>query len=172
MVHWGMADVLPAAPIFLRFEDVELQFDCLTVGDEERGLVPGYRFGIHGENGLRVGRIHFRVGKTRHVQMYAGHIGYEIEPEFRGHGFARKACLALAPFVAEVSGEVVLTANLDNAASLRTIEQIGAEFLDEVDVDPDDPHYDGGKNVRKRRYRWNAEGRVRKSEGTVSRRVV
>lgn len=149
-----MGESLPLAPIFLRHDDVELRFDCLTEGDEEKGFVPGYRFQVHREDGVRVGRIHFRVGETRHVQMYAGHIGYEVAEEFRGCGYARKACLALAPFVAEVSGEVVVTSNLDNAASLRTIEGIGAEFVDEVDVDPEDPHYDGGRNVRKRRYRW------------------
>lgn len=157
MVYLLMGEVLPIAPIFMRHEEVELRFDCMTEGDEEQGLVPGYRFQIHDESGLRVGRIHFRVGETRHVQMFAGHIGYEIEVEFRGHGYARQACLALAPFVAEMSGEVIVTVNPDNIASLRTIEQIGAVFLDEVDVDPTDPHYDGGKNVRKMRYRWAPE---------------
>lgn len=155
-----VSESLPLAPQFLRHGEVELRFAFLTKGDVGKGFVPGYRFEVWGEHGLHVGRLNFRVGATRHVQMYAGHIGYEIKPEFRGCGYALQACCALAPFVARVSGEVIITSNPDNHASVRTIEKLGAEYLGEVDVDPDDPHYDEGRNVRKKRYRWKPEGRL------------
>jgi hypothetical protein len=36
---------------------------------------------------------------------------------------------------------------------MRTIERLGARFIDEVVVPPYDPHYQRGSR-RKRRYRW------------------
>jgi tagatose 1,6-diphosphate aldolase len=150
----GVLPDLPPAPSCLRHGEVELRFLWLTEADEEKGFVPGYRFDMYGEHGLRVGTINFRVGETSHVRLYAGHVGYTVFPEFRGCGYALQACRALGPFIAEVMGEVIITSNPDNLASIRTIEKLGAEYLGEVDVNPEDPHFDGGRNVRKRRYRW------------------
>lgn len=40
-----------------------------------------------------------------------------------------------------------------NYASIHIIEKLGARFIDEVDVPPDDPSYKNGAR-RKRRYEW------------------
>jgi hypothetical protein len=38
-------------------------------------------------------------------------------------------------------------------ASVKTIEKLGAEFIDEVPIPPDDAHYLRGSRT-KRRYGW------------------
>jgi predicted acetyltransferase len=59
----------------------------------------------------------------------------------------------LAPFVRSLYPTVTITCDPDNHASRRTIEQLGASFVDEVPVPPNDPHYERG-SWTKQRYRW------------------
>jgi tagatose 1,6-diphosphate aldolase len=145
---------LPAPPENLSFGAVHLRFTRKGPGDEKRGFVPFYHFAILNPEGLEAGHIHFRIGDTNHVLRCAGHIGYEILEPFRGRGFALQACQAIAPFVRSVYETVIITADPDNFASLRTIEKLGASYLDEVDVAPDEPAYLSGSR-RKKRFRWN-----------------
>ncbi|MEM0970700.1 MAG: GNAT family N-acetyltransferase [Verrucomicrobiota bacterium] len=147
---------LPPPPSSCRYGQVTLLFDSLTEGDAKRGFVPGYRFRIQNDHLIDVGILHVRVGDTRHVQIAAGHIGYEVQKTYRGHGFAGDACLAIAPWIAHQWGSVLITVDPDNVPSIRTIERLGAVFLDEVAVPQDDPHYQRG-SFRKRRYRWSPE---------------
>ena len=57
---------------------------------------------------------------------YFGHIGYHVDPPWRGHHYAARACALLAPLIA-VAGKssVVITADPDNFASRRTCERLG-----------------------------------------------
>lgn len=144
---------LPPPPKNLSFGEVKLHFVRITPGDPARDFVPGYHFRILIADGSDVGHINFRVGDTAHVRICAGHIGFEIREPFRGHGYALQACRAIAPFVRSVSGSVTITCNPDNTASIRTIERLGASFVDEVPVPEHDPHYQRGAR-NKRRYRW------------------
>jgi predicted acetyltransferase len=145
---------LAPAPESLTHGRVKLIFDTMTEGDEERGFVPGYRFRIVDDQDINVGHLSFRVGDTEHVRLAAGHIGYEVAEAHRGHGYAVDACLAVAPWISEISESVLITVDPDNFPSIRTVERIGATFLDEVDVPEGDPHYLRG-SYRKRRYHWN-----------------
>jgi len=140
-------------PEEMAYRGVRVVFSELTEGDPRKGLVPGYRFRIMDPDGTNVGRLNFRVGDTEHVRLFSGHIGYGIHPAHRGHGYAGRACLAIAGFVARVSGTVIITADPDNAASIRTILGIGGCFINEVVVPRTDSHYAGGSR-RKRRYSW------------------
>lgn len=58
---------------------------------------------------------------------YFGHIGYHVDPPWRGHHYAARACALLAPLIA-VAGKssVVITADPDNFASRRTCERWAA----------------------------------------------
>lgn len=145
---------LPPVPaIQPSFGDVLLTFAKIVPGDAARGLVPYYHFRILARDGAEIGHINFRVGDTEHVRNCAGHIGYEIHESFRGHSYALQACCALAPFVRSIFPSVIITTDPDNHASLRTIERLGAVFMDEMPVPPYDPHYARGSRI-KRRYRW------------------
>ena len=148
-----MEKTLPLSPSSFEYEDVAVAFDRMTAGDERLGFVPGYHYRILNETGVEVGHINFRVGDSEHVRLAAGHIGYEIAEHWRGRGYASKACLALGDWVRQVSGSVLLTVDPDNYPSIRTIERIGAAYLDTVDVPVGDPHYLRGSR-RKKRYRW------------------
>ena len=144
---------LPLPPEVLTFGQVELRFVRVVPGEPERGFVPAYNFRVRTLAGADVGHINFRVGDTVHIRMYAGHIGYEIFEAHRGHGYARQACEAIAPFVGTIYQSVIITCDPDNLASKRTIENLGARFLEEVPVPPGEPQYRRGSRC-KRRYEW------------------
>jgi tagatose 1,6-diphosphate aldolase len=145
--------ILHEVPANLSGEGVSLRYERTVPGDDSRGLVPFYHFKIVNVANTIVGHINFRVGDTPHVRLAAGHIGYEIAPEHRGHGYALAACMAIAPFVREHYDHVLLTVDPSNHPSIRIIEHLGAKFLDEVEVPADDPAYLKGAR-RKKRYRW------------------
>jgi predicted acetyltransferase len=132
---------------------VKLKFDRIVPADGRPGIVPYYFFLIFTADGTEVGRISLRVGNTGHVKIIVGHIGYEILEAHRGHGYALQACHALAPFARRIYSSVIITSDPENLASVRTIERLGAVFLGEVPVPPEDPQYARGSR-RKRRYEW------------------
>ena len=144
---------LPVPSESLSSDDVLLRFVRIVSGEPAKGFVPFYHFRIMTVDGADVGQINFRIGDTEHVRVCAGHIGFEIDKSFRGHGYAFQACRALAPFVRSMYETVIITCDPDNQASRRTIERLGARFMEEVAVPPDDPHYQRGSR-RKRRYTW------------------
>jgi predicted acetyltransferase len=144
---------LPAPPEFLSFDQVTLRFTEVVHVEPSGGKVPYYHFRILNADGIDVGHINFRVGDTEHIRVSAGHIGFGIEESSRGHGYALQACRAIAPFVRSVYESVTITCDPDNVASRRTIERLGAQFVDEVAVPAHDPQYQRGSRT-KRRYRW------------------
>ncbi len=144
---------LPSPPADLHYGGVALNFAHVVPGDPARDFVPYYHFRIIVGRVCDACHINFRVGDTEHVRMYAGHIGFGIDAKLRGNGYAGQACLAIAPLVRQFYQTVVVTCNPDNAASRRTIERLGAEFVEEVDVPPSEPMYENGARV-KRRYLW------------------
>jgi len=148
-------EMLPLPPESLVGDDVTLHFTRVVSGDPSRGFVPYFHFRIIAAAGLDVGHINFRVGDTEHIQSCAGHIGFEIAESFRGHGFAFHACRAIAPFIRTIYKTVTITCDPGNIASRRTIERLGAEFIDEIAVPVHDPHYQRG-SCTKRRYEWIA----------------
>ena len=149
-VRCGEGVVQP--PGRLAHDAVRLRLAEYVPSDPERGFVAYYHFRIE-VAGRDVGHINLRLADTEHVLQVAGHIGYEVRPECRGHGYAGQACRALAPFVRQIRAEVIVTADPDNVASLRTIEGLGARFLDEVTIPLRDPAFGRG-SLRKRRYLW------------------
>jgi predicted acetyltransferase len=143
----------PAPPEDLSFGQVRLKFVRIIPGDPSRGTVASYYFCILTADDQEAGHLNFKVGDTNHVRLYAGHIGFEISEPFRGRGLALQACRAIAPFVRSFYSEVILTCNPDNTASIKTIEKLGATFIEEVSVAETDPQYQSG-NRRKKRYVW------------------
>jgi predicted acetyltransferase len=145
--------MMTEVPEDFRNGDIELRYQKIVPGDSAKGLVPFYHFKIVRSDGSVVGHINFRVGDTPHVNLTAGHIGFEILPEFRGNSYAYKACQALKPFVRRQYERVILTAAPENIHSIRIIEKLGAKFIDEVEVPTDDPAYLQGAR-KKVRYEW------------------
>jgi tagatose 1,6-diphosphate aldolase len=103
--------------------------------------------------GVIAGRIDLRVGDTEHLRYYAGQIGYGVEPLHRGHPYAARAVRLLMPLARRHGlAELWITCNPDNIASRRTCELAGAEFVEIVDLPPDNDMYRRGER-QKCRYR-------------------
>ena len=146
-------NLLPEPPETLAFGKVRLRLARVVSGDATHGLVPYYHFRILLADGTDVGHLNFRVGDTEHVRLCAGHVGYKINEPYRGRGLAFEACRAVAPFVRTFYSTVTMTCNPDNEASMRIILRLGARFIDEIVIPPNDPNVQAGVG-RKRRYRW------------------
>lgn len=138
----------------MSFADVSLLLEKTIPADPVKGLVPVYRFEIINRRKEKVGHISFKVGDVAHIRQYAGHIGYEVVGRHRGKGYAAKACLAIRRFVSQYYDEVIITADPDNFPSLKTIANIGAEYLNDVEI-PEDNFMNRERDIRfKKRFAW------------------
>ncbi|MBT4498493.1 MAG: GNAT family N-acetyltransferase [Gemmatimonadetes bacterium] len=116
---------------------------------------PSYNFKIslHDKRG-KIGNISLRIGHTDHLRLYAGHIGYGIDLNHRGHRYAAKACQLVKQVALDHDfSEVWITCNPENFPSRRTCEIIGAEYVETVDLPSNTEMYRLGER-QKRRYRW------------------
>jgi tagatose 1,6-diphosphate aldolase len=132
--------------------ELELHLVEHSPADPARNWVPAYRFEMR-VAGQRVGTISLRVGDTAYIRRYAGHIGYGVDPEHRGHHYAARATRMLFP-LARKHGMTTLwiTCNPENVASRRTCERVGGELVDIVDLPVDSDMYREGER-QKCRYR-------------------
>ncbi len=116
--------------------------------------VPFYTFEMrHADTAAYMGRIRLRVGWNEQCIRFAGQVGYAVEPDFRGHHYAERACRLILPLARRHGlAELWITSQPDNLASRRTLERIGAEFVEIVDV-PDSYPLDAGAIRQKACYR-------------------
>lgn len=111
-----------------------------------------------------LGSLSVRLGYEEQLVRYSGHLGYRVEPEFRGHRYALKACtIAKQIFQAHNMDVVWITCNPDNQASVRICEMLGCEMVEIVDLPPDNDMYQRGDR-QKCRYRWLLSGEPRSRE--------
>ena len=74
------------------------------------------------------GEIALRIGDSPE-QFYLGHIGYHIDPPYRGHAFAARACRLCEPLlVALGQTDVVITTDTTNLPSIKTCERLACEL--------------------------------------------
>lgn len=144
--------------------DLELVVKELVPGNAALELVPAYKFSmIRHTDGMVLGSIDLRVGSPRVIVMYAGHIGYGVEPAHRGHHYAARSVQLLLPLARHHDlSPLWITCNPDNYASRRTCELVGAEMVEIVDLPPDNDMYLRGER-HKCRYRldiWQAQPAV------------
>lgn len=125
--------MFPFNPRFDTLTDGEMTLQITEKKEAGRVELPFYYYDIY-MDGAEVGKISIRIGDNFHT-YYNGHIGYWVEPEHRGHGYARRACRMVLP-VARYHGMdfVYLTCDEDNLASARTIEGLGARLLEICEV--------------------------------------
>ena len=123
---------------------------------QSRTGVPAYRFEIRSAGGdEKVGTIDLRVGFTREIALYLGHIGYTVLSDHRGNRYAARSCRLLFP-LARRHGMTPLwiTCNPENLASRRTCEIAGGKLVEIIDVPEDNDQYKLGDR-RKCRYRFD-----------------
>lgn len=138
------------------FKDIDLHDDELKLvlretkeAIPERKHVPAYCFDIALLDGTVVGNCSLKIWHTP-VIWFAGNIGYEIYEPYRGHRYASKACRLLYPLAIRHNLDyLIITCNVSNAASERSIQLAGGMFIAEQDVPQDYEQYrKGSKRVR------------------------
>jgi predicted acetyltransferase len=74
------------------------------------------------------------VVRIRHQEVeYAGHIGYDISPNYRNRGYGSCILKLALEKAAEIGmEEVILTCNIDNTASRKVIEKNNGKLLGTV----------------------------------------
>lgn len=78
-----------------------------------------------------VGRINLRHELTEELLEWGGHIGYAVRPSMRGRGYAKEALGLMLPVAADHGiAQALLTCDVDNLASRRTIEAYGGVYED------------------------------------------
>lgn len=144
-----------ATPGFLQDGEMELELLRFEIHPVHR--VPTYQFDmVHAASRDVLGNIRLSVGSTKHLERYAGHIGYGVLPEHRGHRYAARAVKLLLPLASSVGLDPLwITCDPENLASRRTLELAGAELVEIVDV-PADCIIQRKGHPRKCRYRLRA----------------
>jgi len=83
------------------------------------------------EGDAYVGRISVRHELTRDLLTWGGHIGYGVRPSRRRRGAATSALLGVLPLCHGLGIDPALvTCDVDNEASRRTIERAGGVYED------------------------------------------
>jgi predicted acetyltransferase len=98
--------------------------------------VPTYHFRmVNSATDQEFGGIRLRLGSTPHIERYAGHIGYNVLPRHRGHHYAARSVRLLVPLSRRLGIDPLwITCDPQNHASRRTLEIVGAKFVEIVEV--------------------------------------
>lgn len=143
-------------------DDLQLVLTDRFPGDPVRDYVPAYRFMMRMTASREyAGYIELRVGNTPDILLYAGHVGYRVEPPFRGRHYAARSCLLILP-LATLHGldPLWITCNPDNVASRKTLEHVGAQFVEIVSIPREHEMYRNGERA-KCRYRLDLNNKER-----------
>jgi tagatose 1,6-diphosphate aldolase len=135
-------------------KELVLKVSEKTLPDPVLNVAPSYRFKMSRlDRSIEMGRIDLRVGNSHNLVMYAGHIGYRVHAEYRGHHYAARSVRLLIPLArAHNLGTLWITCNPDNWPSRRACELAGLELVEIVDLPPTiDMYYQGER--QKCRYR-------------------
>ncbi len=136
-------------------KEIILRLAKKKTGKRRGEWLPALHYTIHLPGSeVVIGNIDLRLGYSTHVVRYGGHIGYGINPQWRGNHYAGKACKLLKAVAIEHGMDVIwITCNPENLASRKTCEWLGLELVEIVDVPPDNELYKRGEK-RKCRFRW------------------
>ncbi len=108
-----------------------------TIPGDGRDNVPVYHFEMMVDR-IEAGRIEFRAQTNQQIELYVGHIGYNVYPAFRGHHYAERACRLLLPLARRHGHkELWITCNPDNLPSRRTCERLGATLVELIAIPED-----------------------------------
>jgi|GEM_PF-1846489 len=122
--------------------------------DPVKKYVPDYQFEMRVQ-GRKAGTIRLRIGRTRPLSGWCGHIGYDVDEKYRGRHFAARACRLIFPIAcAHGLRTIWITCDPKNMASRRTCEIAGGKYVDTVPVPKGTEMYGEGKR-RVRRYRFD-----------------
>ena len=117
--------------------EIDLRLRDRSGPDRSCGTLETYTWHIclSGSRGT-IGYVSIRMGESPEL-YYLGHVGYRVEEEYRGHGFAGKAVRMLLPQMRRLGlRSLVITTDTDNAPSRLTCERLGC-LLERVTAVPE-----------------------------------
>ena len=139
------------------YSDGVIDLIPLHIGAPDRELGFGHeqvwKITLHDDR-REIGQISYRDGESRCVYYY-GHIGYHIDPPYRGRHFAYRACRLIRREI-RLSGKTsaVITCDPDNEASRKTCIRLGCLYERTADV-PEDIRRKFEISERKCRFIWH-----------------
>jgi tagatose 1,6-diphosphate aldolase len=159
-----MRDDMPESTLFPRqfghivLQDEELVVEPIEVAPHPIHKVPTYFFKmVHADSREGIGDINMRIGSNPHIELYAGHVGYAVEPAHRGHRYASRALRLLMPIARELGLDPFwITCDPENIGSRLTCELAGGEFVEIVEVPANCIIYQSG-HLKKCRYRLTVQ---------------
>jgi predicted acetyltransferase len=136
--------------------DLQVVLKKTAPADPVKNYVPGYEFEMREAGSVSpIGSIRLRIGRTRPLVGWCGHIGYGVDEKARGKHYAARSCRLLFPLAyAHGLRTIWITCDPTNMPSRRTCEIAGGEYVDTVEVPKGTEMYAEGKR-RVRRYRFN-----------------
>jgi N-acetylglutamate synthase len=149
--------------------DLELVLSQTIPADPVKKYVPCYEFELR-ETGkpAKIGSIRLRIGRTRALTGWCGHIGYGVDEPARGRRYAARSCRLLFPLAyAHGLRTLWITCDPKNMASRRTCEIAGGEYIDTVRVPKGTELYAEGRR-RVRRYRFDLARLLRSKRSVVT----
>ena len=106
--------------------EVDLVLSNEDVSDAVCGIVDGFTFYMYKARTRHyMGYVSLRLGESPGL-YYLGHIGYRVEPEYRGQHLAERSCRMIVPLMKRLGiHSAVITTNVDNMPSRKTAERLG-----------------------------------------------
>ena len=148
-----MNDSPLVAPICVgELKDGDLTLEFVRFAPHAIHAVPAYHFRmVHTFAHTELGQINLRVGSSRHIEFHAGHVGYLVHPAHRGHRYAARSLRLLFGLAqAHRLNPLVITCDPGNTASQRTLDFVGASFVEVVDLPPECVIFQSGKRKKLR----------------------
>lgn len=122
---------------FLIGTEVQLILNHTAEGNPEKNWVPAYFFDICDLTGTKMGGCDLRIGYNDNL-YFGGHIGYHIDPDYRGHHYAAKACKLLFLLAKKHGMEYLyITCDPDNWPSRKTCEYLHGTLLGIMELPED-----------------------------------
>lgn len=119
-------------------QNIDLVFEEFTPAQPEKKFVPciSYHITLHDSQYI-VGHCSAKLGFNEQI-FFIGNIGYEINEDYRGKGFAGEAVKLLLNLFKENGFDKIYITNLpDNTASRRVCEKLDAKFLGTFEIPAD-----------------------------------
>ncbi|WML46619.1 GNAT family N-acetyltransferase [Neobacillus sp. PS3-34] len=139
---------------------LDLLVKWLYKGDGEHGNIPFYGCVLFlAGTDIRVGSIVLRIGDMMASKAfyYDCHIGYRINEEYRGRGFALRACKLISNLAKlHDMTELYITCNDQNSASIKVIEKLDAKFLETILI-PKEYLDEHDQSNKRNRYIWKLD---------------
>ena len=118
-------------------QHIKLELEKISEANPIKKWVPAYHFFICDESDNRIGKCCLRIGDDKNI-YYGGHIGYEIDEQYRGHHYAAQACELLFSLAKKHEmSHVLITCNPDNIASRKTCEYLNGILIEIAELPKD-----------------------------------